>query len=106
MPVYGSKLIVDPAHTSEICSACEASDAESRVTRDSFVCADCRAMSDADVNAAKNILARGTSSTGGLPGMACGSSQTAGRKQEDDARDGRKLGPSGPRVVTERREYP
>jgi hypothetical protein len=43
---------------------------------------------DAAVNAAKNILKLGISPTGGLPAMACGSSQTTGRKQEEDAREG------------------
>jgi putative transposase len=33
------------------------------------------------------ILAIGISPTGGLPGMACESSRTAGRKQEEDARE-------------------
>jgi hypothetical protein len=37
-------------------------------------------------NAAKNILKPGISPTGGLPGIAFGSSQTTGRKQEEDAR--------------------
>jgi hypothetical protein len=51
-------------------------------------------------NAARNILALGIGPTEGLPGMACESSQTTGRKQEKDAPRGKKLGPSGPRVVT------
>src|SRR5258705_8005788 len=46
------------------------------------------------------ILKQGTSPTGGPPGMACESSRDAGRKQEEDAREGRSSGPSGPRVVT------
>jgi hypothetical protein len=33
------------------------------------------------------ILAIGISPTGGLPGMACESSRTAGRKQEEDVRE-------------------
>jgi transposase len=60
----------------------------------------CGSIFDADVNAAKNILKPGISPTGGLPGMACESSQNTGRKQEEHAHKGRKLGPSGPRVVT------
>jgi transposase len=45
-------------------------------------------MFDADVNAAKNILAIGIGPTGGLPGMACESSRTTGRRQEKDIREG------------------
>jgi Putative transposase DNA-binding domain len=59
-----------------------------RINRSRFVCTNCGSIFDADVNAAKNILAVGISPTGGLPGMACESSRTAGRKQEEDAREG------------------
>ncbi|SPP92975.1 conserved protein of unknown function [Bradyrhizobium vignae] len=87
---YGARLIVvDPAHTSETCSACGVVDAEARITRARFVGNARGGDFDADENAARNILAKGISSTGGLPGMAWGSSQTTGRKQEDDARKGR-----------------
>lgn len=87
---YGSTLVVaDPAHTSETCNACGVVDAEARITRARYVCSACGGDFDADVNAARNILARGINSTGGLPGMACGSSQTTGRKQEEDTREGR-----------------
>jgi putative transposase len=86
---YGSKLVVvEPAHTSQTCSACKAVDAASRISRSKFVCTNCGSISDADINAARNILAIGKSPTGGLPGMACGSSRTTGRKQEKDARKG------------------
>ncbi|SPP92835.1 transposase (fragment) [Bradyrhizobium vignae] len=86
---YGSTLVVvDPAHTSETCSACGVVDAEARITRARYVCNACGGDFDADENAARNILVKGISSTGGLPGMACESSQTIGRKQEDDAREG------------------
>jgi len=86
---YGSTLVVvDPAHTSETCSACGAVDAESRIARARFVCTTCGGDFDADINAARNILVLGTSPTGGPPGMACGSSQTIGRKQEEDSREG------------------
>jgi hypothetical protein len=63
-------------------------DAASRISRSRFVCTSCGSIFDADVNAAKNILRLGISPTGGLPGMACESSRTTGRKQEEDARNG------------------
>jgi len=86
---FGSKLVVvEPARTSQRCNACQTVDAASRISRSRFVCTNCGTMFDADVNAAKNILAIGISPTGGLPGMACGSSRITGRKQEADAREG------------------
>jgi putative transposase len=88
-PCYGSRIIVvDPAETSQCCNACGTVDAASRVSRSRFVCTNCGSIFDADVNAAKKILRLGVSRTGGLPGMACESSRTTGRKQEEDAREG------------------
>jgi transposase len=89
-PWYGSRIIVvDPAHTSQTCSGCQAVDAASRISRSRFVCTNCGSIFDADVNAAKNILKLGISPTGRLPGMACESSQATGRKQEEDVRESR-----------------
>jgi putative transposase len=86
---YGSKLVaVDPTRISRTCSACQAVDATSRISRSRFVCTNCGTMFDADVNAARNILAICIGPTGGLPGLACESSRTTGRKQEEDAREG------------------
>jgi putative transposase len=88
-PWFGSRIIVvDPAETSQCCNACGTVDAESRISRSRFVCTNCGSVFDADVNAAKNILKLGINPTGGLPGMACESSQATGRKQEEDARKG------------------
>jgi putative transposase len=89
-PWYGSRVIVvDPAYTSQTCSACGAVDAASRISRSQFVCTSCGIIEDADVNAAQNILRRGICPTGGHPGMACGSSRAGGRKQEALAGNGR-----------------
>lgn len=85
---YGSRIVaLDPAQTSQCCSACGTVDAASRISRSNFVCTGCGSIFDADVNAAKNILRLGISPTGGLPEMARESSQTIGRKQEEDARE-------------------
>ena len=85
-PWFGSRVIVvDPAQTSQSCSACGTVDVASRISRSNFVCTGCGSIFDADVNAAKNILKLGITSTGGPPGMACESSQTIGRKQEEHA---------------------
>jgi putative transposase len=95
-PWYGSRIaVVDPALTSQCCSDCSTVDAASRISRSVFVCTNCGSIFDADVNAAKNILRLGISPTGGLPEMACESSQTSGRKQEEDARESESLALQG-----------
>lgn len=58
----GALVAVDPAYTSQTCSACGVVDRESRRSRDLFVCRACGYAEHADVNAAKNILRRGTPS--------------------------------------------
>jgi len=50
---------VDPRHTSQTCSACGAVDSRSRKNQASFVCTSCGFRSNADHNAALNILHRG-----------------------------------------------
>jgi putative transposase len=89
---HGGRLVaVDPRHTSQTCSRCSRhpSDAldtahlpHGRVSRDLFVCPFCGFQCDADVNAARNILAKGrlavndniddNVSAGGSPVPACG----------------------------------
>ena len=60
----GGRLItVDPAYTSQICSACQATDAASRKSQSVFECTACGFKTDADFNAARNILARGLMAT-------------------------------------------
>jgi putative transposase len=57
---YGSHLVlVDPKNTSRECSACGYTSAENRKTQDKFSCGSCGHSENADINAAKNILARG-----------------------------------------------
>lgn len=56
---YGSETIaVDPAYTSQTCNRCGHIAAGNRHGED-FLCLDCGHTADADVNAARNILARG-----------------------------------------------
>ncbi len=49
---------VNPAYTSQECSACGHVDSENRKTQDKFSCVVCGHSDHADVNAARNILAR------------------------------------------------
>ena len=61
----GSEIVkVNPAYTSQTCSACGTVDAKSRESQARFACRSCGHAENADVNAAKNILAAGLAVTG------------------------------------------
>ena len=56
-PQYGTEImVVDPAYTSQKCSACGNVSKNSRVSQDTYVCTSCGHTEHADTNAAKNIL--------------------------------------------------
>lgn len=62
---HGSAVVkVNPAYTSQTCSACRHVAPESRESQAMFRCVTCRHQDNADVNAAKNILAAGLAVTG------------------------------------------
>jgi putative transposase len=50
---------INPAYTSQQCSACGVIDAASRVNRETFYCGACGHYEHADTNAARNVRARG-----------------------------------------------
>jgi putative transposase len=52
-------VAINPKHTSQTCNECGAVDAKSRVSQSEFVCTSCGVESNADENAAKNILGKG-----------------------------------------------
>ncbi|MEW5425073.1 RNA-guided endonuclease InsQ/TnpB family protein, partial [Amorphus sp. 3PC139-8] len=58
----GHLVAVEPAYTSQTCSACGAVDRASRMARAVFACTACGHTDHADVNAAKTILRQGLSS--------------------------------------------
>ncbi|MET8157112.1 transposase [Sphaerisporangium sp. NPDC005289] len=61
----GSRIVrVPAAYTSQRCSACGAVDAKSRESQAIFACTSCAYIGNADVNAARNILAAGLAVTG------------------------------------------
>jgi len=69
----GTVVEVPAAYTSQACSVCGHVSEDNRVTRAAFLCVACGHADHADVNAAKNILALGTSRTpGATPGAARG----------------------------------
>ena len=62
---HGTAVVkVNPAYTSQRCSRCNQVDANSRKSQAEFVCTGCGHRDNADVNAAKNILAAGLAVTG------------------------------------------
>jgi len=55
----GSVILINPVNTSRTCSRCRHVAPRSRQTQAIFACVKCRHLENADVNAAKNILAAG-----------------------------------------------
>jgi putative transposase len=62
----GRVILVDPRSTSQTCSACSHTAADNRQTQAHFQCVRCGHTENADLNAAKNILAAGRAA------IACG----------------------------------
>lgn len=59
VPEGGRVVDVSAAYSSQTCSACGVVDAQSRREQDVFLCAHCGHFDNADLNAAKVLLARG-----------------------------------------------
>jgi putative transposase len=55
----GELLLVDPRYTSQKCSSCGHTEKENRLSQAHFACLQCGHKENADVNAAKNVLAAG-----------------------------------------------
>jgi putative transposase len=53
--------LVNPAYTSQTCNSCGTIDKKSRLSQAEFVCTSCGEVSNADINASKNILREGIS---------------------------------------------
>lgn len=60
----GIVVAVEPKYTSQTCSKCGNKSKESRLTQSSFLCVTCGFEVNADINAARNILATGLSRVG------------------------------------------
>lgn len=57
---YKTNVIrINPKYTSQTCNECGEKDAKNRISQSEFVCQCCGHISNADVNAAKNILSKG-----------------------------------------------
>lgn len=60
MLTYKTNVVaINPRFTSQICNDCGVKDAKSRISQSKFVCTNCGVESNADENAAKNILSKG-----------------------------------------------
>jgi IS605 OrfB family transposase len=55
----GVYVEVNPSYTSQKCSSCANTDKKSRISQSKFCCISCGHTENADINAAKNILAAG-----------------------------------------------
>jgi len=55
----GELLLVDPRYTSQKCNSCGHREKENRLSQSEFVCVKCGHSDNADINAARNILAAG-----------------------------------------------
>lgn len=64
----GHLVEVSPQYTSQTCSVCHHVAKENRLSQEKFACIQCHFETNADVNAAKNILAAGYAV------LACGAS--------------------------------
>jgi transposase len=76
-------VLVDARHTSQRCSACNHLDPGNRTSQATFRCLACGHADNADINAAKNILAAGLTATarGGRPEVrAPDEARTTGRE--------------------------
>lgn len=76
----GAVVPVNPAYTSQTCSHCGCVDADNRRTQAIFACLACGHSENADVNAAKNILAAGLAVWAAKPD-ACGEAVRPPRKR-------------------------
>lgn len=66
-----SVIKINPKYTSQTCNDCGAKDSKSRLSQSKFVCTSCGVESNADVNAAKNILGKGIAITRQREAVAC-----------------------------------
>ena len=74
--IHGKLIKVDPKFTSQKCSECGHVDKNSRQNQEDFLCTNCGVHKNADINAAKNILAAGLADSlnacgGRLAGDSC-----------------------------------
>lgn len=69
---YKTNVIrINPKHTSQTCFECGTVDSKSRISQSEFCCTSCGHISNADVNAAQNILRKGIAIGRQREALAC-----------------------------------
>ena len=64
-------VLVNPKYTSQTCNECGSVDSVSRVSQSKFCCTKCGHESNADINAAKNIMSKGIALNRKREAIAC-----------------------------------
>lgn len=64
-------IAINPKYTSQTCNSCGLKDAKSRISQSEFTCTNCGEISNADENAAKNILGLGKAINRQREALAC-----------------------------------
>lgn len=64
-------IAINPKYTSQTCNECGEKDSKSRINQSEFACTSCGHLSNADFNAAKNILGKGITLTRQREALAC-----------------------------------
>ncbi len=62
---------IDPKYTSQTCNECGCVDSKSRISQSEFICSNCGYLSNADINAAKNIKSKGIALIREREALAC-----------------------------------
>ncbi|EMO5890121.1 TPA: RNA-guided endonuclease InsQ/TnpB family protein, partial [Proteus mirabilis] len=74
----GQVLAIPPAYTSQKCACCGHTAKENRQSQSQFECLECGYTANADINAARNILAAGHAV------LACGGRVQSGRPSKQE----------------------
>lgn len=64
-------IAINPRYTSQTCNECGGIDSKNRVSQSDFVCIQCGHISNADINAARNILSKGIALNRQREALAC-----------------------------------
>ena len=86
----GFVVAIPPQHTSQRCSCCGYVSRNNRQTQAKFECVECGHSENADINAARNILAAGHAA------LACGETVQSGRSMKQEPTEGRTLSQRSP----------
>ena len=81
----GYVIAIPPQHTSQRCSCCGHISRDNRTTQAKFECVECGHSENADINAARNILAAGHAV------LACGEMVQSDRSMKQEPTEGRTL---------------